>query len=161
MIIPHPIIVHFPIALLIVAGLFAIVHLITKKEVFREVCFWNLILGTLGAIAAVISGIDQSNTIVHNNAIHEVMILHQNLAYTVLAIFVLLTIWTIVRKAKMSKAERVFHVLAFLIGIGFITYTGHLGGQMVFKHGAAVKPMEKIINTGHDHGSHSHGDKKK
>ena len=52
----HPMIVHFPIALLIVGFLADAVGLIFKKDFFTKAGFYLLILGTLGVVAAYLSG---------------------------------------------------------------------------------------------------------
>jgi uncharacterized membrane protein len=52
----HPMIVHFPIALLIVGFLFDILSLFIKKEFYSNAGFYLLILGTLGIIAAYFTG---------------------------------------------------------------------------------------------------------
>ena len=52
----HPMIVHFPIALLIIGFLFDLTGAIFNKVFFSKAGFYLLILGTLGVIAAFISG---------------------------------------------------------------------------------------------------------
>ena len=52
----HAMVIHFPIAL-IMAGFFSeILGLVIKKEFFKNVAIFLLILGALGAIVAFISG---------------------------------------------------------------------------------------------------------
>ena len=53
----HPLIVHFPIALLIVGFVADTVYLVYKKEVcLSKAGFYLMLAGTLGAVAAVLSG---------------------------------------------------------------------------------------------------------
>ena len=52
----HPMIVHFPIALLIVGFLADAIGLFTKREFFTKAGFYLLILGTLGVVAAYLTG---------------------------------------------------------------------------------------------------------
>ena len=53
----HPLIVHFPIALLIAGFVADTVYLLYKKEVcLSKVGFYLMLAGTLGAVAAVLSG---------------------------------------------------------------------------------------------------------
>jgi uncharacterized membrane protein len=52
----HPMIVHFPIALIIVGFLADLIGILLKKEFFSRTGFYLLILGTLGAVTAYITG---------------------------------------------------------------------------------------------------------
>ncbi len=52
----HPMIVHFPIALLIVGFLFDLIGTFVKKDFYSKAGFYLLILGTLGVVAAYFSG---------------------------------------------------------------------------------------------------------
>jgi len=52
----HALIIHFPIALLIVGYFSELFGLINKKLFFKEVSFYLLLIGVIGAIAAYISG---------------------------------------------------------------------------------------------------------
>ncbi len=52
----HPMLVHFPIALLIIGFLADLAGLIFKKEFFSKAGFYLLILGTAGVVAAYFTG---------------------------------------------------------------------------------------------------------
>ena len=53
----HPMLVHFPIALVMIGFLADLASLIIKKELcFPKISFYLLIIGTLGALAAVTTG---------------------------------------------------------------------------------------------------------
>ena len=52
----HAMIIHFQIALLVVGFLSEIIAFITKKEFYKNVSVFLLLLGALGAIAAYLSG---------------------------------------------------------------------------------------------------------
>ena len=52
----HAMLVHFPIALLIVGFFFEMISFFYKKEFFRQSAFYLLILGTLGTIASYLAG---------------------------------------------------------------------------------------------------------
>lgn len=52
----HPMLVHFPIALLFTSVLFDIVATWFKRETFREGALWLLMIGLTGGIAASVAG---------------------------------------------------------------------------------------------------------
>ncbi|MEE4198676.1 MAG: DUF2231 domain-containing protein [Bacteroidales bacterium] len=157
----HPIIVHFPVALLISALLFAVLALIvkTKGEKFKEVFKWNLFLGSFASLLAVISGLIEEKTLVHNDAIHEILKVHELLGYITTGIFVVLSLWLIIRNSKLKGTEIKLIILILFSGVVIMAYSAHLGGKMVYEQGAGVVPMEEIINDqthDHNHNDHSH-----
>jgi uncharacterized membrane protein len=153
----HPAIVHFPVALLTIAALFGVLSLFTKKELFKEIAFWNLLLGVIGAIAAVFTGFIDEQNLVHNDEIHKVLVKHKFAGLVILILSFALLTWVWVRKNKYSKGEYIAWVLFLVIGTAGVFYQGFLGGKMVFEQGAGVKPMEQYME--HDDDStkpHSH-----
>jgi uncharacterized membrane protein len=52
----HAMVIHFPIALLMAGFLSEVIAFFSKKEFFRDTSFYLLILGSLGAIVAYVSG---------------------------------------------------------------------------------------------------------
>ena len=52
----HAMLIHFPIALLIIGFLSELMGLVSKKIFFNQVAYYLLILGTFGTIAAYLSG---------------------------------------------------------------------------------------------------------
>jgi uncharacterized membrane protein len=155
----HPAIVHFPIALLIIATLFAVLSLFARKELFKEIAFWNLLLGVTGAAGAVVTGLIEEQNLVHNAKIHTILITHKFTGLGILIFsFVLLT-WSWVRKNKFLKGEYVMWVLLLVLESAAVFYQGFLGGKMVFEQGAGVIPMEVHIEKESDsEETHSHSD---
>lgn len=146
----HPAIVHFPIALLTIAALFGVLSLFVKKELFKEIAFWNLLLGVIGSIAAVFTGLIEEQSLVHNDEIHKVLTKHKFTGFGILIFsFVLLT-WVWVRKNKFKKGEYIAWVLFLALSTAAVFYQGFLGGKMVFEQGAGVKPMEQYMEHGGD-----------
>jgi uncharacterized membrane protein len=53
----HPFISHFPIALIIIALLFEVIGIVFKKSFYSQMSNVLLVIGTVSAIAAVLSGV--------------------------------------------------------------------------------------------------------
>jgi uncharacterized membrane protein len=161
----HPAIVHFPIALISIAALFAVISLFAKKEFFKEVAFWNLLLGVIGAIAAVLTGLIEEQNLAHNEDIHRILVKHKFTGFTILIVSFALLTWLWVRKNKFGRREYILWTVFLVLGTAVIFYQGFLGGRMVFEQGAGVKPMELHMEKEggstktHDHSnsSHDHG----
>jgi len=141
----HPAIAHFPIALLCSTAIFGVLSLFVKKELFKEIVFWNLLLGLCTAIAAAITGLFEERQLVHNQEIHEILIKHKINGFAILIVFLILLTWFWLKKINMGKKEYLVWVLWLVIGAGMIIYQGFLGGRMVFEQGAGVKPMEPVF----------------
>jgi uncharacterized membrane protein len=153
-----------PAALLLVAALFELLALATRKESFRLVSFWTLIVGAIGGAAAVLSGLQAEEHIAHGEAVHRVMETHELLAFITLGIFGVLAIWRIWREKRMGTTERALAMALSLGGAGVLIATASYGGRLVFEHAAGI-PTEVLTSEireraeEHEHGSgEGHGD---
>jgi uncharacterized membrane protein len=153
-----------PAALLLAAALFELLALATRKESFRQVSFWTLIVGAVGGVAAVVSGLQAEESIAHGDAVHRVMKTHQLLGFVTLAIFGVLAVWRIWRERRMGAAERAVALALSLGGAGVLIATAAYGGRLVFDHAAGI-PTEVLTSEtrerteGHEHAQgEAHGD---
>jgi uncharacterized membrane protein len=137
----HPMIVHFPIALLMVGFLADAVGLFTKKDFFSKAGFYLLILGTLGVVAAYFTGNYAGEGVTEAGALKQALETHEEAAT--------LTLWLMVGAALiriamvvLKKYTGIFRWIAFavfFIGVLSIARTGYYGGELVYKHAAGVK----------------------
>lgn len=121
-----------------------------------ELLIWNLAIGVAGALFASITGLKEEKNLTHNDAIHNILESHALIGYVISGLSVTLLIWMILRKSKMRLPEFVSIVIILFLTSGLLGYSAHLGGKMVYKEGAGVIPMEKVI-SGDDH-NHLHED---
>lgn len=144
----HPLTVHFPIAFLILSGVFFTIELFSRKEVHKTIAVVAMLGGVAGAGLAVITGNLAMNGLVANAVIGEMVETHELLGYIVLWVFGIFAVWGFLRRKSEVRVEKIAFVILFWIGIGVVAYTGHLGGTMVYEHGAGVIPMEPVIESG-------------
>ena len=143
-----------PAALLIVAVVFEALYVLSKKDGFRYASFWTLIAGTIGAAAAVLSGLQAEESIEHGTAIHEIMERHETLAFITLGVFAVLAGWRLVRERKMKMPERQVALVLGLVGAGVLYTTSKLGGELVFSHAAGISSkvmQQEMENRGGEH----------
>ena len=131
----HPLIVHFPIALLLTAVLLELAALLCKRPGLHRVALWNLALGTLAAAAAVWSGLRAEDIAKHSFEIHEVMELHEKLGITTLSMAGFVTLWRLIRRDALRPWERAITMALLLALVGALTYGAHLGGRLVYEFG--------------------------
>ena len=153
-----------PAALLIVAVLFELLFLATRRDSFRLVSYWTLIVGAVGGAAAVLSGLQAEEHIAHGDAVHEVMETHELLAFITLGVFGVLAVWRLWRERRMGTMERGLAVALGVAGAGVLFATSNYGGKLVFDHAAGI-PTEVLTSEvrnrseGHSHGEgEGHGD---
>ncbi|HEU4954987.1 MAG TPA: DUF2231 domain-containing protein [Gemmatimonadales bacterium] len=146
-----------PTALLVTAVLFELLALATRREAFRQVSFWTLIVGALGGIAAVLSGLQAEEHIAHGDAVHRVMETHETLAFVTLGTFAVLALWRLLRDRRMGTGERALALAAMLVGTGVLIATASYGGRLVFDHAAGI-PTDALTAEIHSRSeSHHHG----
>jgi uncharacterized membrane protein len=145
----HPMVVHFPIALLNGFLLMEVLGFIFRKEELRTAARWMLYLGTLGAMATVAFGLRAESTLPHNEAIHEILLRHKSFGITVLVLSIVLSVWRILRERRFKTTERVAHMIVAAVMLAVMTIGADMGGLMVYKHGAGVKAVP--MADGHDH----------
>lgn len=154
-----------PAALLLTAVLFDLLGAATRRLVFRQVGFWTLVAGTVGAVAAVVSGLQAEERIDHGDAVHRVMETHELLAFITLGIFGVLLVWRIFRENRMGAAERAITLALSVGGLGVLIAGAVYGGRLVFDHAAGI-PTEVLQaeidsrGAGHAHApgeEHDHG----
>lgn len=143
----HPLIIHFPIALLVVAVLFDAARLVFKNESWLEKCVLALYsTGSVGLIAAFVSGRQAVETVtVFGDAI-PVVTSHEDWALYTMIYFL---IFTAIRWITfMKKIESAFLLPLFVvIGLGgsfMLWQTGELGSKLVYKHGVAVSETSRL-----------------
>ena len=146
----HPMIVHFPIALLIVGFLSDLIGVFLKKDFFSKAGFYLLILGTAGVIAAYFSGNIAGDGVSEAGVLKQALENHEEAAELSLWLMVIASVVRIgiVVFKKYSGILKWVAILLFLAGILSIARTGYYGGELVFKHAAGVQ-----LNLGLDFNS--------
>jgi uncharacterized membrane protein len=152
-----------PTALLLGVAIFDILAITTKRERFRLVSFWTLLLGAVGGVAAVVSGLQAEEHISHGDAVHRVMETHETLGLITLGTFGLLALWRILRERRMGSGERSMSIILTLAGAGVLFATSVYGGRLVFEHAAGIPTTvlegelrERGTDHHHDAGEEQH-----
>lgn len=137
----HPMIVHFPIALLIVGFLFDVTGLITKKEFFNKAGLYLLVLGSIGVLAAYLSGENAGSGIEEAGALKTALENHEDAAFLAAIIVSISFLFrvVIVYLKKYAGALKFVSAFLFLLAVLAIARTGYYGGELVYKHAAGVE----------------------
>ena len=130
----HPTIVHFPIALIVLAYVFQIITVIKPDIVPKYLNLWVLVPAALSTLPAALSGerAEESLGKISDGA-HETIENHELFAkITTWGILILTIIWVyITLKGNANpKVQRLFLAFLTLIFIS-VLITGYLGGELV------------------------------
>lgn len=167
----HPVVIHFPIALTIVAFAAALVSQLFKKRVFASqlatVSHYLLWLAAISAVVAVAFGWLAYNSVNHDDAGHIAMGMHKLWAFSTTAVLVLLALFDF-KQHQSNTIMPVYSVCLLGLSSVLVGGTGWLGGEVVFRHGIGVISLpaqdgaeEMSYDNGssvaHEHGVHEHG----
>ncbi|WP_040952747.1 DUF2231 domain-containing protein [Gorillibacterium massiliense] len=123
----HFIITHFPIVLLLFSFLFDLAGLIWKKREWHSSALVCLVVGTLSTIAAVLTGpqmMRNSDVETHEMYGKLTMIL----AIVLCVVRIGIWLW---KKKDVGRSP--IYLIASLVAVVLVMYTGHLGGKMVHR----------------------------
>ena len=162
----HPLIVHFPIALLLIAPLVVIVGALLKPESGRIVLYVALalmLIGTLGTFLAAATGEAAAKLAERSPQVSAVLERHEELADATRAVFAgLTTIFAAIvfaPKAFQKLSGRLLSTvlpLLFLLlygaGVLLLANTAHNGGRLVHEFGvrAMVGPSNDPVAVGNE-----------
>lgn len=159
----HPIVIHFPLALLISGGLFSLGSRLIRPEglrhAFQVAGAWNFRIGALFILPALITGWAAFQTVAHDAPSHAAMTLHRNWALATGAAFLGMGVIAWRSRVGSWPTGRLTWAALF-IGLALLGVTGYLGGILVYRHGLGVQALPVAEGDGHSHGSvgHSHGE---
>lgn len=145
----HPLAVHFPIALLLVAPLFvlmgAVYHRRTTGLPFLVCALILMSVGTLGIFVSMSTG-DASSAIVQTPALKPLIGQHEDMAETTAWVFSSLTgifaamfygLVLVQRRGKspLARSLPLIYLVLYIAGAVLLVQTAHRGGQLVHEFG--------------------------
>lgn len=152
----HPMIVHFPVVLLMGAAVLRIVckFFANEKRAFlKNTSRLSLYIGVVTAWVAIYTGSLADGIVVRELCDPTVLEDHENAAYTLGYVFtaaVFFDVLDFVSWEKLSFINKPFKewiiISLLLAGSIYLGYTAHLGASLVYQQGAAVyQPTEGCV----------------
>ena len=124
---PHPMVVHFPIALLMVSSLFALLYLIFKNPSFEITSFYLLILGAISSPFAMATGL-LTWWVNYRSKVTYFVKKKIQLSIFLLIFEIILLLW---RSFQSQISHPIYFVLILLL-VPIVSLLGYYGGQMTF-----------------------------
>lgn len=134
----HPMVVHFPIALLMVSTAIEAVAWWRQSERLRDMSLLLLALGVLSAGAAVITGHFAEEAAEAQKISEAAIELHETVAFAASAIFGSLLVLRGVMRLGIIGDRQGLALAAAIIGVGVLAVAGYFGGDLVYTYGAGV-----------------------
>jgi uncharacterized membrane protein len=138
----HPLVVHFPLALVLVATPLLLAARLLRSEAIAStaaiVGTWNLCIGAVAALFALATGLGAVLDLNVDAATHQAISLHMKWAMFSTLVLVLLAVWRGAGTAQGSRPSWVF-IIVLLAAAAALVVTGYRGGENVYEFGVGVK----------------------
>lgn len=150
----HPMLVHFPIALLLSFFCVDVIATWTKKTAWRDIASCLLYLGTVAAGFTVLAGFIAADSVPHGGNVHDIMERHEHFGIWVLSLATFLSLWRMKAKNSLIGLSNGFFLGIAALMCLLMSLGADLGGVMVYKYGvsvAAVPVTESTMEHEHSH----------
>lgn len=141
----HPILVHFPIALVVAGFLYDVVQAVRRGQVDPRCGLWVWLAAAVGAALAVATGPEQDAR--GNTALLHT---HQNLGDATLWLVLALAAWRLWAVWRGDRPLRRVRLLVSLLlstaACAGVLATGYYGGEMVYEQGIGVRVHGQPVN---------------
>jgi len=124
---PHPMVVHFPIALLMAASLFILLALLFQKGSFEIVSFYLLILGAISSPFAMATGL-LTWWINYRFKLNYFVKRKIQLSILLLIFEAILIVWRI----SQVEVSRPLYIVMMVLLTPTVSLLGYYGGQLTF-----------------------------
>ncbi|MDT0528138.1 DUF2231 domain-containing protein [Micromonospora sp. DSM 115977] len=131
----HPMLVMFPVGLLVTAVLFDLVDTVGGPDFLGEVAYWNITVGLIGGLLAAAAGTFDLLAIPSATRAKRVALTHA--AANVAVILLFAAIW-VVRLNAESRAAGGALIAIEVVALAILGLSAWLGGELVDRLGVGV-----------------------
>ncbi len=123
----HVVLIHFPIALFIVAVSFDLISQWTKRKGFADAAYYNLLGAALSTFPVIATGLLAWQFQLEGQKLKGILLLHLVLA-CVSTVMIWLVWWVHFRARRRTVYLPSYRLAVELLAVGFVALTAHLGG---------------------------------
>jgi uncharacterized membrane protein len=144
----HPIVVHFVIAMAVIAVLFDLIGSLARRPGLFEVSFWNLLVATVAIFVAIIFGQVEAGLAEPYGAAREILNLHSTIGWSLAGVLAVLTAWRyVIRSKDPGRLPLVFLGAGGLL-VALVAVQVTLGNQLIWIYGLHTVPVVEAIRAG-------------
>ena len=123
----HVVLIHFPIALFIMAVAFDLISQWTKRDGLADAAYYNLLGATISTIPVLATGILAWQFQLEGQKLKGILLLHLVLA-CISSALIWLVWWVHFRARRRCESLPNYRLALEILGVGIVALTGHLGG---------------------------------
>lgn len=155
----HPILVHFPIALLSLSVAADLIGYFADVASLRDTGWWALLGAALGGIATAAAGVYDMKRADITEEVHHRVHRHMHVGLVLVAAIIGLTLWRWSVQSAGGIVPMIYLDLAVLT-VALAAFQGWLGGELVYTDGVFVAQGKQVEKNDQDSGnSKDHGHK--
>ena len=144
----HPIIVHFVIAMTLIAVVFDIIAIFKKRSNLFEVSFLNLIVATIAIFVAIIFGQIEAGLANPYGSSKDILNYHSTIGWSLAAILSIITGWRYVsRQNNPNNLSLGFLFIDIMLAL-LVCIQVYLGDKLVWIYGLHTVPVVNAIRDG-------------
>lgn len=141
----HPIVVHFVIAMALIAFVFDLIGVVGRRPAFFEVAFWNLLVATVAIFVAIIFGQVEAGLANPYGASRDILNLHTAIGWSLAGILSVLSGWRYVIRGRDPQHLPLTFLGAGAALSGLIVVQTFLGSELIWIYGLhTVKVVEAM-----------------
>lgn len=135
----HPMLVHFPIALLALSVAADLVAFFSNSASLRGTGWWALLAAAMGGVVTAAAGVFDMRRATLDADVHKLVHQHMKVGFALLAVIIALTVWRWTIYRQPGLAVTAIYLDVALLAMGLTGFQGWLGGELVYSHGVFVR----------------------
>ncbi|MCW3814590.1 DUF2231 domain-containing protein [Micromonospora sp. DR5-3] len=133
----HPMLVMFPVALLVTAVIFDVIDTAGGPNFLGEVAYWNILVGLIGGVLAAAAGSVDLLALPTGTRAKRVGLAHAGANLAVILLFA--AVWVVRLNAEYRAAGGALLAIE-VVAVGLLGISAWLGGELVDRLGVGVDP---------------------
>ncbi|MCP9775047.1 DUF2231 domain-containing protein [Cyanobium sp. WAJ14-Wanaka] len=144
----HPIVVHFVIAMGLIAFVFDLIGTLAKKPALFEVSFWNLLFATTAIFVAIIFGQVEAGLADPYGKSSEILNLHTTIGWSLAGVLSLMSAWRYVIRSRDPQQLPLSFLGAGGLLSALIVLQVSLGNQLIWVYGLHTVKVVEAMRAG-------------
>ena len=131
----HPMLIPFPLGLLMTSFVFDVVYLLTGNGKWAEIAFWMIAAGVIGGLVAAVFGTIDLARVPDDSRAHSIGVWHAVFSVSMVVLFAVSWLLSFLGAPTEPGA---IPILLSLLGVVLAVLTGWFGGELVERLGIGV-----------------------